>query len=401
VTDTRRVTLKPLVLVGLFFVQFFSVLTFLGLPSQALAAERMKDLGLVQVWVADRAQTTRQATIKKAITEVILRLSGDRTVLQSQIVKQLKADAQRYLVSFSYKNPTSDQLAHRSMLGLSSAGLWLELRFEHRALINQMREQGISVWGDIRPRIVLWWGQTQGSMQSVLSSQSNSQLLMTLTQTARRRGIPLVVPMMDAEDTKWVSPESVLGFRASDLRKAGERYAPNATIVVGATRYGPNFWEANWQLSIGETSYWFEGQAQASEELAVMVVEQVADRLSELYSAASSQEGSGKVHLRIVDIADYQMYKNINSHLTRLSMVKQLHLARANGRLLDYVLVLDGSVQAFENALALGGKLVANKKESIESIDSTLLTPDQVQGDASEESKAAEVKRLEYYWVGP
>lgn len=335
-----------------------SMLLMVFLSSLGWAAEQVRDMGSVRLWAQDRTAHQRNDILSEALADVVVRISGQQGSLSSNPVQQWLQRPADYLVSYVYEQPSQVELEDRQALGLATDGMWLKLIFDDRALSQIMRELGVPVWGNSRPRVVGWWGMDVGSQRFLIGRTEDSAQSRAFRRAAAIRGVPLVLPKLDAEDRSRIGREGVFGFAADPVIQGSKRYAADAILVGRAKRIG-NRWQASWQLYANSESYWFEETADSVEALAELAFASVAEQLSSLYAVTTTFGENGQVGLRVIDVRDYGSYVSIQRYLERLNVVNKVHLSQVRGDQLQYQLNLDGDVGQLQKALSLGGKLVA------------------------------------------
>lgn len=405
------------------------LLVSLLLANGALAADRVENLGAVRLWAQTSSAHQRHDVLAQALQQVIVRISGRQESLGLAPVAQWLQRPADYLVSYVYQQPTRTELNDRGLQGQPVDGLWLKLIFDHVALAQAMRDMGVPVWGESRPRVVLWWGMDVDTQRYLIGREDETPQTRAFQRGASERGVPLILPKLDAEDQSRVGAAGVFGFAADPILQGSKRYAADAILVGRAKRVGERRWQASWQLYANNESFWFEETADSAEALAERAVMSVAEQLSALYAVTTGFGESGEVGLRIIDVGDYRTYVAIQRYLERLNVVNKVHLSQVRGSQLEYRIFLDGDVTQFKQALSLGGKLVAtgneppiwqlpinNPQSTQPAADGawgmpgapTAPAPAQVQGQPSAQPPAAapittvqSQAQLEYYWVGP
>lgn len=412
-----------------FFALCFAVTLFV-IPQtipHAQAVEEVENLGQVRLWAQARTAHQRHKVLAAALARVIVRISGQEASLGLPPAKQWLRRPDDYLVSYVYQQPTRTELNDRSMRGLETEGFWLKLIFDHVALAQSMRDLGVPVWGASRPRVVVWWGVEADAQRYLVGRDNETSQTRAFLRGAIDRGIPLVLPKLDAEDQSRVGQSGVFGFAADPILQGSKRYAADAILVGRAKRMGAQRWQASWQLYANSESYWFEEDATSAEALAESALGTVAEQLSALYAVTTTFGESGEVGLRIVDVDDFSTYVKIQRYLERLNVVNKVHLSQVRGEQLQYQIYLDGEVMQLKKALSLDGKLVSTGNvpaawtlpieasdedgSDAAAVSGVSATADSVGGSPAEapsidasarlEAPAQSQTHLEYYWVGP
>lgn len=410
------------------FVALFLSVTLLPIP-QAQAVEQVDNLGQVRLWAQTRTAHQRHEVLSAALQRVIVRISGQQSSLSLAPVSQWLRRPADYMVSYVYQQPTRTELNDRELQSQPVDGLWLKLIFDHVALAQAMREMGVPVWGASRPRVVLWWGMDVDAQRYLVGREDDTSQTRAFRRGATDRGIPLVFPKLDVEDQSRVGQAGVFGFAADPILQGSKRYAADAILVGRAKRVGDRRWQASWQLYANSESYWFEETADSAEALAERALMSVAEQLSALYAVTTTFGESGEVGLRIIDVAEYRTYVEIQRYLERLNVVNKVHLSQVRGAQLEYQIFLDGDVTQLKKALSLDGKLVSTGNvpaawtlpvgvassnpvgssgaasgspvAGVPATGSPAVTNTPIVANTGQVAAVQSQTQLEYYWVGP
>ncbi|MBJ2128294.1 DUF2066 domain-containing protein [Alteromonas sp. IB21] len=198
-----------------------SLIALLSYTGFSQAAQRVV-VNEAQIQVEDQSQRTQQAAQKKALQQVLVKMSGSTGVLENAGVRAALTSPQSLLRSyrFSFENNKTYYVAE----------------FDQSKLNELLQREMLPLWGDRRPETIVWLAKEENNDARVILDESlDTELQRALKQTAKERGIPLSLPLMDLTDSVNISSYDVWGRFAGPLRKASARYSVDN--IIGARVY--------------------------------------------------------------------------------------------------------------------------------------------------------------------
>jgi hypothetical protein len=291
-------------------------------------ADRVEGLYEAEVPVDD----SRDAAFGAALAEVLVRITGRRDIAGRQEVRALVGNAAAFAQQF--RSPAPDRL-------------WVA--FDGAALEAELEQLGLPVWGPDRPVTLLWVAvDAGGGRRFVVASGTElareAELRESLQEAAARRGIPIMFPLMDAEDRAQASFAEVWGGFEDSIRAASGRYGADAVLVGRLSADDPGF--GRWTLLDDNGSERWTGGAAES-------IERVADQFAARLAVVSSGE-LRPVRLAVAGIASVEDYARVMRFLARLTAVQDLSLERLEGDTAVLRVALRGSTGGLAEAIALG-----------------------------------------------
>lgn len=99
-----------------------------------------------------------------------------------------------------------------------------------------IRDAGLPVWGQRRPDTLLWLAtEDENGNRQIIDDGAKGPVSSRLRELAVERGVPVVFPLMDLDDSVNISVFDVWGRFARTLQTASVRYQPD--YIVGARLY--------------------------------------------------------------------------------------------------------------------------------------------------------------------
>lgn len=203
-------------------------------------AARVDDLFQVEVAAAGRDAGSRDAALRQALGQVLLRITGTAESLSEPSLRPLLKNPSRFAQQFRFRDIPAESPGQPEQLRL-----WVQ--FDGVALAREVREAGLPYWGIERPDVLLWLAIDDRGRRYLVSDNSGGRVTHTVSQTANRRGLPLTLPLMDLEDQRAVQFTDVWGGFVGTLEAASERYRPQVILVGKLGHSGSSGgWRGSW-----------------------------------------------------------------------------------------------------------------------------------------------------------
>ncbi len=336
------------------------------------SAERVGNLYEAAVPVEGQSAQTRADGIRNAFASVIVKVSGDRGLLNHAQIPGILKKASAYVQQYRYQALENTN----SNAGSDSPDRLLWVRFDERAVNRLLRESGVPVWGGTRPSILVWLGQEQGPRRDLLSMERERQLRQRLDKLGRSRGISFLWPLMDIEDRNAIRVSDLWGGFEANIRRASARYQPDVILVGRMTQQGGRSWRGEWLLYLPDKVNRWQANGNSKLALASGGLNQAVDALALRYAPQQASLGETEIRIRVHGLTRLADYVLVKEYLQSLAMIEQLDLLSADTEKVNFKVRIHGSREALERGIQLGAVL-----EPVESIEL----------DASIENKNSEV----------
>lgn len=312
------------------------LLGFLSLswPLCDAAAARVEGLYSASVQVDDRSPEAREEALTTALEAVLVRVTGSREQARNPALEDLSEQAARYVRSFRYSGAGSDSL--------------LQVTFDGRALSEAVSQRGVGVWGEERPKVLVWLAIDYGGGQRVIvPADSDGPVASRIRAAADERGLPVSLPLMDAQDRESITFADIWGGFTEAVRAASDRYAPDAILVGRARRGQGGTLRVEWKLYFGAELLASRGRIDAG-------LQEAADFFARQFVVGGNDAAATGLALRIMGVTELEQYARVLAHLEGLSLVESVTLREARDDELMFDVNLKGSRAQLQRALALG-----------------------------------------------
>jgi len=338
-----------------------TLLVLLLVVAQKLDAVTLENLYQAEVLSESQSDAQRRIDASEGLSQVLMRVSGRSDILKNPVIVAALKTPEQYYSEFSYARveAVNDAAAALPQPGLDplpaeTPRQVMRIRFAPSLIAKILREADLPVWGSNRPSVLSWMAIDDESGRQVLGEANPSLFAKTLNQAARARGVPLLLPLWDLEDSRGVSSSEIWGRFLGRIEAASKRYSPDKILVFRAESEFSNQWRGDW--SLGEGGQWRSGTVygESQAQLATALVGVLASVLSEQYAVTSTRS---EVRLTVEGITEIQDYAEVSRYLEGLTQVMSVQPVRILTDMVEFKLRSEGEVQQIIDVIALDRKL--------------------------------------------
>ena len=338
-----------------------TLLVLLLVVAQKLDAVTLENLYQAEVLSESQSDAQRRIDASEGLSQVLTRVSGRSDILQNPVIVAALKTPEQYYSEFSYARvaAVNDEAVALPQPGLDplpaeTPRQVMRIRFAPSLIAKILREADLPVWGSNRPSVLSWMAIDDESGRQVLGEANPSLFAKSLNQAARARGVPLLLPLWDLEDSRGVSSSEIWGRFLGRIEAASKRYSPDKILVFRAESEFSNQWRGDW--SLGEGGQWRSGTVygESQAQLATALVGVLASVLSEQYAVTSTRS---EVRLTVEGITEIQDYAEVSRYLEGLTQVMSVQPVRILTDMVEFKLRSEGEVQQIIDVIALDRKL--------------------------------------------
>jgi hypothetical protein len=376
---------------------FFILGSIVILGISPLQAREVEGLFEISIAVDNQYNSTRRLATREALVSVMIRISGQSTAVNNSILKSNLKKSSAYIQRYLYRE--EDSIDEK---GNPTKQLMLDLVFDEMAIRNLLRDANLPRWGANRPQALIWLaiGDTQQRFllgtddESLLeainkpffnedefaSTQTNSDegsetqvqqeplnLNQIITDKAYARGLPILLPLMDLEDSINIAVADVWGRFITPIRSASERYSSDAITAAQMIREDDK-WLTRWLLiHKGRTLSW-EQESDSIESALNAGIDSIADQLAEQYAVYEDSLQRDEILVSVNNIQSLENFANLINYLESITSIHSVNVAKVTASTIQLRVNLIGEQQSLIQAISLNSKLTI---ESMPSIDPT------------------------------
>lgn len=315
-----------------------AALLALAVPVQA---RDVSGLYSARVPVADRSPGELARATRAALGQVLVKLTGNRDAPRGTAAPLLK-DASRLLLKYAYESAGP------------GPGLELVAEFDEPALQAELRTLAVSLWGKERPDTLAWLIVDEDGRRAVASSDEPGLRGEALAQRAARRGIPLLLPLMDIEETRAIAAAGDFDAIAGAALALSTRYGTPAALVGWLRPSAPGFWVVDWRLQLGSETYAWREEGDLAELMVDDGVDALADALARRFAGPAGEATDETLELAIVGVRSAEDYARVTSYLGDLDAVSRLFVRAVSNTALEIEVAARGGASALAQSISFG-----------------------------------------------
>ncbi len=335
---------------------------WMGVVAAPAWADQVSGLYETQVLVSDQSTEARADSINRAFEEVLIKLSGDANVLHTLQGEPLPP-ASHFTQYYAYQQYDSQYQAW--WLDADTVGQYtvLDVGFDRQMVNQALRDRGVGLWGQNRPGTLVWLALEDEGERDIISSRD--EMADMLRQHAERRGLPLLLPLMDLEDTSQVNVSDIWGQFAEVTRAASQRYASDAILTAAIYAGHRGVWHARWSLYQGRQVTNWENSSDHLIDIVAAGIDTAADNLAAHYTLAQQNLTAQPAQIVISDIRQAKDYAAVTAYLSTLSPLSALKLVQVTPDALRFEAMLQGDENTLNQAVSIDDLLVTTRNDTV------------------------------------
>lgn len=337
--------------------RFSTILLIISLLLPATSqAVMLNDLFSARIPVTSQSAQQRVEAIPKALTRVLIKVSGNANVATLPAIKTKISNANGMVQQYSYiKQAKTDTDAAQQ--------LFVKIDFEPQQIIALLHDARQAVWGKERPLLIAWVTINNGQQTYLLGN--NDTQADQLENDANGRGLPLTVPMMDIRDMSAVSTNDINQANIDKLTAASQRYGQGNVLIGQIQMIDGQQWQAQWMLYINDQRFSWQVNGASVAQVMNEGVAAVADSLAARFAILENPDANNAVLLKVSQIDSASAYAAALRYLQKLAAVKDVEVVDVSAGQVTYKLQLLSSERALIQAIAINPKLKPANNESL------------------------------------
>jgi hypothetical protein len=309
----------------------------------------------VDVKVNGQGEAERNTAFARALSGVLAKLTGNRSVAGLPGVGQELRHARDYVKTYDYRQDEG-----RSATGAPTFTTTLIVRFDPEAVDSIAATLGLPVWAEPRPKPVLWLAIDDGrGPRLVALAQTNAAR--AVLDRAQERGYRLGLPSGSAAEQAAVG--AIWRGDTAAIARLSSRYSPPMQLIGKLYRAPTGGWTADWTFVDGGKvlSTWTATQPDARRAMATGA-DGAADALSKKYAKRSTAAGTpGRYTVQIDGVRNSEDYLRLMSYLQGITVIRGMSPVRANPDGLVLELDLITGLPGLKRMVANGDVLIAEE----------------------------------------
>ena len=326
------------------------LLLLLLLVSPATLAIKVNGLYQATVPVKNESAQGRPAALRQVLKNVLIKLTGDKSVLSDPGAAEILKRPQRFVQQFSYKEVAVDKADSRDELELA-----LQARFDEQLLTEVMRDYGLSLWGNERPAVLVWLVNDDINGRRIVSFDESPEFIRALDKGATDRGISLLFPLLDLEDSARITSTDLWGVFRQPIVDASSRYQADAILVGKIQRPVTGTSRIDWTLIDDQRLQSWQSEANLVAAALYKGADELVDRLASEYASFGST-GAELIKVEIENINSIDDYARALSYLESLQSVSSVIVKQLNTERVFFDVIIHGGSRVLNQAVALSNR---------------------------------------------
>lgn len=344
------------------------IIVFAWLLAGRAQGVEVRDLDDASIKVESRSKSERTKALKDALSQVLVKNTGDFAILSHDLVKAKLRNPSGMLSQYRYIEQDTE--------------LTLLASFDHKRLLSLLRQAQAPIWGKQRPLTLLWLVSETQTERQLIGDISLEPARESLIKAASQRALPLLFPLLDLDDVMAVGVADVRGGFTDIVGRASERYQAEFFALASLSQNQTDGTIA-YKLSLYEQSDYGPFNAPllhldataADEQSAISLL---ASELARFYASRYGVSDSGQ-HLSSQVAFDgvdgLAQLVAIETYLKQLTAVKSVQLREVDAERITFNIELFGSQDDLLKQLTLepnirAVELIGNEMPSREGSES-------------------------------
>lgn len=321
-----------------------------GIFVRAGAAE-VQGLYEARVPVVSQAEGERRAAIRSAFEEVLVKVTGDRRAPSLPRLDAALEQPLRFVQQFRYR-PLEEGDGEASEYTQT-----IRVTFDPGAVNGLLQEAEVPVWGRTRPTILLWLAVEDDGKRYLVGADARSPVVGAVVHAADRRGLPVLLPLLDLVDQRRIRFTDVWGNFEDAVLDASARYETGAVLVGRVFRASADEWTARWSLYQDHRASHWQSAAARSSDVVAEGIDGAADALGQRYAQLLNAEDTRTLEFVVTDINDLDSYARAMKYLRRLDPVTDVAVASVEPDRIRFRVTIQGDRAGLEQTIGFGDTL--------------------------------------------
>lgn len=321
------------------------------LLSPAIRSQSTFDLYEARLPVERVAETVQAPVLKQALTQVLVKLSGDQHLpLKPSIQNQLK-QGEQLIDEFKYHKVEQQP--------------WLIVHFYPDAIDALAQQLELPIWRtSVRPTLLIWIVLNEtGERHSILQESPEEpyiKAVQLIKTQAQQRGLPILFPLLDLDDLRTLTINDIAEGRVDAMMKIVERYRVKA-FLTGYIQQTTRDWQTQWRLYINDKIVYWKNSHPSLNPALINGINKTVDTLAQQQVNVIDAPGGNSFEINIVGTLTLTDYARINNYLQNLDIINEFKMLQMQSGQITFLVSVEGGHTALVQAFKMGNILVPLK----------------------------------------
>lgn len=306
-----------------------------------LAARDVSGLASATVSVKDRSLSERARASAVALSQVLIKLTGNRRTPGDARAQALLGRASSLLLQFAYA-------------AAPGGGLVLTASFDQQVLTRELIARGIGAWSKQRPDTVVYLIIDDAQGHQLIGAASPGKFGTAIRTRADLRAVPVSLARMDEEEVAQLLAAQDPQATFDTAVALASRYGVAAVLVGQLRETATQQWDVRWRLDVNEETVEWNQSGGLGEALVSEGMDRLADALVERYAHPATLASSEEITLVVQGVNSASDYGRLANYLGALDSVAELFLRSVDNRQVVYEITARGGRSALAQSINFG-----------------------------------------------
>ncbi len=344
------------------------LLTLIRVMVSPAYAVDIKGVYEAEVPVFKQGKKERKQAMRSGLLEVLIKVSGSSEIPLTPGIPDVLDKAASYVQQYRYRSWPADRPVPQVAEGEKTPKRVLWVRYDKQAVNKILQNQGFPIWGRSRPSVLIWLAVEDGGERYLLGNDSNEELKSLMQLEAKKRGLPVLFPLLDLQDQVAIRVFDVWGDFQEEILQASGRYQTKAVLSGRLFRDDYEGWRAKWTLYEGDNRADWESAGISQDYIFADAIDGVASVLSAKYAQIVDESTRDAFFISVKDVNSLADHARIARYLASLASVEHTSAIEFDAANAVYRLDINGAEQGVVRTIELGNVLVAVQQDGM-SID--------------------------------
>jgi uncharacterized protein len=350
------------------------LLVFFSINGSFSVAAEFIDLYSVKLTIDSEAKQERLIASQKALETVFVRATGDTDAVKKYpVLAKNIASADQLLASYSYYQATIPAADYTANLVLAddariteskipentqSSQLMVEFAFKPQAVKQLLMSASAPFWQASRPEVLIWLVVQEGAERKIINSELSPRHFGQLQAAARRRGLPVALPLLDLEELSSINENDIWALSIDKIIASSDRYSYGAVLAGKISRMTSGQWYGQWTIIYqnSEQVEFFRGFDLS--EFSDLGIDLIADKMANDYAVVTSEKRPNNEWLIQVDgVHSLQDFTRLSQSLRAVPALDTIRLHSVDQSSCYFYLDAVVQLQKIQALLALNDSL--------------------------------------------
>ncbi len=335
--------------IGEFLLKRIALLFLFTVFSLTSHAVEVKGVYESVVPIAGQEAEERDVALQLGFVDVLVRVTGDVFIADEPLIQPEIKNVAKYVSRFQYQENTKEDALTR---------LNLYIKFDKGAIANLLRDKGLPIWPVNRPEVLVWIAIEDGSNRFILSPDSDQDIRNELVKIAKKRGVPVITPLMDINDMGQIRFSDIWAGFKEEVLTASKRYGDSHVLVGRLFRAASGNWDAKWTFWGMDSEENWNGSGVDVSTAMTSGIDGLIGVLSKYYALTPGNDSKTGLDIIVDGIDTTSEYAGVLKYLESQAGVVAIKVVSVKGSRVSYQIVIEGQTDLFFNAIDSGNYLL-------------------------------------------